>query len=143
MRTLLGALDLAPELDVLHQQLGHAYLQKGMNDEAVASLRRAAALCGQRDTAQLAYVLAVTGRRDEAARIAAELVRAANPGRQAFHLAMAYAGLGDTDEAFRWLEHGYAERGSFMDGVKVTPAFAALHTDARWVDLLRRMRLDK
>lgn len=141
IRTLRGALELVPDLDVLHQQLGHAYLQKGMNDEAVAALERAAALSGQRDTAQLAYVLAVTGRREEAKRIVAELAQGAHPGRQAFHLAMAYAGLGDADQAFRWLEHGYAERGSFMDGVKVTPAFDALHSDGRWNDLLRRMRL--
>lgn len=142
IRTLLGALELVPELDVLHQQLGHAYLQKGMNDEAVAALRRAAALSGQRDAAQLAYVLAVTGQSDEAKHIVAGLAQAAHPGRQAFHLAMAYAGLGDTDESFRWLESGYLERGSFMDGVKVTPAFDALHSDSRWIDLLRRMRLE-
>lgn len=54
---------------------------------------------------------------------------------------MAYAGLGDADHAFRWLEHGCAERGSFMDGVKVTPAFDGLHSDPRWTDLLSRMRL--
>ena len=55
---------------------------------------------------------------------------------------MAHAGLGEVDEAFRWLEQGFAERAAFMDGVKVTPAFDPLHTDPRWVSLLRRMGLD-
>jgi cytochrome c-type biogenesis protein CcmH/NrfG len=32
----------------VHQQLGHAYLQKGMSREAIASLRRAAELSGDR-----------------------------------------------------------------------------------------------
>jgi len=54
---------------------------------------------------------------------------------------MAYAGLGDADEALRWLEVGYTERASFMDGIKVTPAFDPLHGDPRWTALLRRMRL--
>jgi tetratricopeptide (TPR) repeat protein len=142
IRTLRHALELAPELDVLHQQLGHAYLLKGMNDEAIAALRRAAELSGRRDAAQLAYALAVSGHRDEALRIVAELVDTANPVLQAFHLAMAYAGLGDADSAFGWLERGYAERGSFMDGVKITRAFDGLHSDPRWSELLRRMRLE-
>ena len=58
-----------------------------------------------------------------------------------FHIAMAYAGLGDADAAFAWLQRGYEERGSFMDGLAVTPAFASLHDDPRWRPLLRRMRL--
>lgn len=55
---------------------------------------------------------------------------------------MAYTGLGDADAAFAWLERGYTERGSFMDGLAVTPAFAPLHGDPRWRPLLRRMRLE-
>jgi hypothetical protein len=40
------------------------------------------------------------------------------------------------------LEHGFAARASFMDGVKITPAFDPLHGDARWTMLLRRMGLE-
>jgi hypothetical protein len=54
---------------------------------------------------------------------------------------MAYAGLGDRDAAFAWLHRGYAERSSFMAGVKVDPGFARLHADPRWPGLLRRMAL--
>jgi hypothetical protein len=46
-------------------------------------------------------------------------------------------------EAFRWLERGFLERAAFMDGVKVTPAFDALHGDPRWGSLLRRMGLEQ
>jgi adenylate cyclase len=143
IRHLRETLDIVPDLDVLHQQLAHAYLQKGMADEAVAAMRRAAELSGPRDTAQLAYVLAVTGNRAEALRLVTELVEASEyPNSQAFHLAMAYAGLEDRAEAFRWLEHGYDERASFMDGVKITPAFDSLRADPQWRPFLQRMRLD-
>jgi hypothetical protein len=54
---------------------------------------------------------------------------------------MAFAGLGDVDAAFGWLERGYDERASFMDGVKVTPAFDILRADPRWERLLSRMGL--
>jgi hypothetical protein len=58
-----------------------------------------------------------------------------------FHIAVAYAGLGDKDAAFRWLERAYAEHASFMDGIKVTPAFDGLRSDPRFVALLARMHL--
>ena len=79
----------------------------------------------------------------EARRILAELC---NPTSFAdvlpFHIAMVYAGLGQRDEAFGWLERGYTERAAFMDGVKITPAFDALHGDSRWASLLQRMGLE-
>jgi hypothetical protein len=55
---------------------------------------------------------------------------------------MAYAGLADVDHAFEWLERGYADKAAFMDGIKITPAFDALHGDPRWAVLLRRMGLE-
>jgi len=142
LRPLMEVLAFAPELDVVHQQLGHAYLQLGRPAEAIAALRRAAELSGGRDSAHLAYGLAVTGARDEAVVILRHLTGPeSEPAQLAFHIAMAYAGLGDADEALRWLEVGYTERASFMDGIKVTPAFDPLHDDPRWTALLRRMRL--
>jgi hypothetical protein len=58
-----------------------------------------------------------------------------------YHIAMAYAGLGDRDAAFGWLEQGYAERASFMGWVNAEPGFARLHADSRWPVLLRSMGL--
>jgi serine/threonine-protein kinase len=148
IRTLRQVLDLNPHLDLAFQQLGHAYLQKGMTTEAIAAFRRAAALSGPRDLAQLAYALAVTGQREEAEQILCGLldpIAPSTPGGSAaalaYHIAMAYTGLGDLDAAFRWLHYGLAERTSFMTGVKSEPGFARLHDDPRWAPLLGRMGL--
>lgn len=54
---------------------------------------------------------------------------------------MAYAGLGETDEAFRWLEAAFEQRNSFMDGLAVTMGFDAIRSDPPFADLLRRMSL--
>ena len=144
IRPLEEALALSPDLDIAYQQLGHAYLQQGKPADAITALRRAAALSGLRDSAHLAYAYGVTGQRAEAARVVRALLDPAAPrDLPPFHLAMAYAGLGDKDAAFQWLERGYMERGAFMDGVKVTPAFASLHSDPRWAQLLRRMGLER
>lgn len=143
IRPLTEALALSPDLDLAYQQLGHAYLQMGRMNEAIAALQRAAGMSGVRDSAHLAYAYAVAGRRAEAERIMQTLLDPSTPRYiPPFHIAMAYAGLHDADAAFAWLERGYRERGSFMDGLAVTPGFAPLHGDLRWRPLLRRMRLE-
>ena len=138
------ALRLGPELDLVYQQLGHAFLQKGMHTEAIAALRRAAELSGVRDSAHLAYAFAVSGDRESAQRIVQGLLAASSdPAPPPFHVAMALVGLEEIDAAFQWLERGYAQRASFMDGLMVTPAFSPLTGDPRWASLLRRMGLGR
>lgn len=78
------------------------------------------------------------GQRDEARRIVRMLL---DPSRHRyvppFHIAIAYAGIGDADEAFRWLERSYQEHGSFMGAAKAETAFESLHGDPRWPAPLR------
>ncbi|CAA9329077.1 MAG: Adenylate cyclase, partial [uncultured Gemmatimonadaceae bacterium] len=139
---LRGALELNPRLSLAHQQLGHAHLQQGVPTEARAAFERAAALGSVRDSAQLAYAYAVTGRRGDAESIVRTLLASAERRYlPPFGLAVAYVGLGDTDAAFRWLDRGHAERAAYMDGVAITPALAPLHADPRWGGLLGRLGL--
>jgi serine/threonine protein kinase/Tfp pilus assembly protein PilF len=137
---LQETLELNPRSDLALQLLGHAYLQKKMNDEAIDAFRRAAALSGVRDSAHLAYGYAVTGHRADGKRLIESLV-ASDRSRYLppFHIALAYAGLGDKDAAFRWLERAYDEHASFMDGLNVTPGFEVLRSDPRFAALLERM----
>ncbi|MEP7001758.1 MAG: tetratricopeptide repeat protein, partial [bacterium] len=142
IRCLKGVLELNPLSDLSYQQLGHAYLQKNMYPQAIAALRRAAELSGARDSAELAYAYAVAGRRLEAKRIIQSLLRQPELRYTVpFHIAMAYTGLGDIDEAFKWLDQGYESRASFMNGIKSERAFRPLHRDARWPRLLEQMGL--
>jgi len=143
IRQLSAALELNPLFDLAFQQLAHAYVQKRRYPEAIAAMRRAAALSGIRDSAQLAYVYAVSGARDDAAHLLQLLLgKPSNRYVPPYHVAMAYAGLGNADSAFLWLDRAYAERASFMGGVKVEPGFATLHDDPRWSVLLARMGLN-
>jgi tetratricopeptide (TPR) repeat protein len=139
---LRQTLELEPRADLAYEQLGHAYLLKGMAGEAIAAFRRAAVLSGARDSAQLAYAYTVTGQRAEAERLLRALLDPTHRGPVlSYHIAMAYAGLGDADAAFRWLDRGYRERTSFMGWTRAEPGFARLHADPRWPPLLRRMGL--
>jgi hypothetical protein len=47
--------------------------------------------------------------------------------------------LGDKEEAFRWLERAYEEHSGVLQWIAFLPEFRALHSDARFPDLLRRI----
>jgi len=142
IQILREMVELDPRRDLAHQLLGHAYLQKGMHADAIASMQRAAALSGARDSAQLAYIYAATDDHAEARRVLDRL-RTGCPRLDAlgFHVAMAYAGLGDADEAFRWLEVAYSNRTGFMNLIAVATGFESIRRDRRFADLLCRMGL--
>ncbi len=50
-----------------------------------------------------------------------------------------YAMLGETDEAFAWLERGYRDRDPLMIVLKAHPLSDSLRSDPRFDDLLRRI----
>jgi hypothetical protein len=54
--------------------------------------------------------------------------------------AQIYAGLGEHDEAFAWLERAYEERNPYLSNLEAEP-WAAVRGDARFADLVRRLRL--
>ena len=142
IRVLEEQVALDPRHDLAHELLAHAYLQKGLPQEAVASMQRAAASSGPRDLAQLAYILAATGDEGEARRLLEQqVIPRPQLERIGFHLGMAYAGLGEVDEAFRWLEAAFLERGSFMNLLAVSSGFDTVRSDPRFGDLLGRMGL--
>jgi eukaryotic-like serine/threonine-protein kinase len=134
-------LELPAANPVFHSSLGYAYLQKSMYKEALAEFEKTPA-----GAVGLGYAYAVTGRRTEAQKALDQFNELSKkrylPAR---NWAIVYAGLGEKDKAFEWLEKAYAERslgGPFLTlGIKVEPLYDPLRSDPRWIDLLRRMNL--
>jgi len=56
-------------------------------------------------------------------------------------IAEVYAYRGDSDLAFQWLNRAYQQRDSGMRSLKIDPLLKTLHKDARYFELLRKMRL--
>jgi len=108
------------------------YARKKMWPEAIAALQRNSVNAGSRGQALLGYMLARGGRPDEARQILAALLdreRRLNGGGKAFEVATVYAGLGDNDQAFAWLDKSIDDR-SFrfdnmfvIDGLRSDPRF--------------------
>jgi hypothetical protein len=52
---------------------------------------------------------------------------------------MVYLGLGERDEAFKWLDRAFLSRSSTLSFIGVDPRADPLRGDPRFQDLLRRM----
>jgi hypothetical protein len=53
-----------------------------------------------------------------------------------------YAGLGDTDRAFAFLEEAYTNRESWIFGLKLDPGFDTIRDDPRFLNLLSRIGVE-
>jgi DNA-binding winged helix-turn-helix (wHTH) protein/TolB-like protein/Flp pilus assembly protein TadD len=84
--------------------------------------------------------LALSGRREEAL---AELDRVLKLSRErsvaAYDIALIYAALADTDNAFLWLERAMENRSTLIPFLAQDPALDALHTDPRFASLVQRI----
>jgi tetratricopeptide (TPR) repeat protein len=60
----------------------------------------------------------------------------------AYQIAEAYAYRGEKDKAFEWLERAYQQRDGGLTEMKVSLLLKSLHSDARWLPFLKKMKLD-
>ncbi len=124
--------------------LGWALEQKKMYPEAISELEEAVRRFNRsiQAVAALGHAYAVSGRREAAMRLIEELKGWSERGCDPLaSIALVHAGLGQNDEAMRWLEKAYQARSGWLIalGLKVDPRWGALRSDARFEDLLRRI----
>lgn len=134
--------DLDPNFPRGHEYLGLAYLKQGRYPEAIAELQKAVELSGRErwPLRDLGYGYAISGKRAEAQAVIKELVEKYEKGQALGQdLAAVYAGLGEKDQAFTWLEKDFQTRSGLLGWTRWTPAFESLRSDPRYADLLRRM----
>ena len=90
----------------------------------------------------LAYIHAVTGKRNEALLLVEKLKAVPESARiKGNFLAFVYAGLGDLDECFRWLDYAYDRREIFIGWFRRYPLLENVRSDKRFGELLKRARL--
>ena len=58
-----------------------------------------------------------------------------------YNIAVIYAGLGEKDEAFVWLNRAYQERSYLLTYLTVDERLDKLHSDPRFDELVRRVGL--
>jgi serine/threonine protein kinase len=142
------ALDLNPNLSAIRAAMSWAYAMKRMYPQALAEYDKiaepdkAVAAENQLVADGLGWVYAVSGRRDDALKIAKKVEELSSHAYVDFYqLATIYAGLGEKDEVFRLLEKGYQQHSAGTAFLAVDIFWDNIRSDPRYADLLRRMGL--
>lgn len=136
-------LELDPSSFPARRYLGLAYEAKGMYPEAIQEFQTGVKLSGSPlMLALLGHAYAVSGKTAEAKQVLNDLQqlqgqRYVSP----YTVAAIYTGLGDQEQAFKWLERAVEERDIWLMNLKVDPVFARLRTQRQFTDILARIRL--
>ncbi len=128
-----------PNFAIGHYELGQAFVQKHSYNEAIAEFHKAIELSGGSVPcmSNLAYAYAVSNKRNEAVRLLNDL-KTRSTGN-ASEIALMYVGLGDKDQAMKWLEKAYEEH--FNPSILLRPAFDPLRSDPHFQNLVHRIGL--
>lgn len=134
--------ELEPNFPMPHLFAASAYIEKGMFAEAVAESRKEYELAGRNDLPFGIYALAKLGKRDEARDALKDLLRSsATKYVSPYNIALIYNSLDMRNDALEWLEKSYAQRDPKMTFLKVEPKWNNLRNETRFIDLVKRMKL--
>ena len=131
--------DMDPNFAIAHYELGQAFVEKHSYNEAIAEFQKAIELSGGSIpcTSNLAYAYAVSNKRNEAVKILNDVKTRST--RNAAEIALMYVGLGEKDQAMKWLGKAYEEH--FNPSILLRPAFDPLRSDPRFQNLVHRIGL--
>jgi tetratricopeptide (TPR) repeat protein len=135
-----GALAIDANFGPAEAEIGNALLAKGDLKGAEAAYLRATSVGSIWARSGLAIVAARSGDTTAARALLKKMESERRTGYVAGDMiAMAYAGMGDRDAAFRWLDTAMIERSGVMPEVRRQAMYKSLHSDPRWANMLARM----
>ena len=137
------ALLLDPNEWSLHYNLGTGYEAARNIPEAMAEYQKAISMSGGPEAyVGLAHVYSSAGRRAEARRILTALEHRVKTSASPYAMAMIYAGLGDKDKAFAFLDEAVRERSlELSSNLEGNVRIDDLRDDPRFRSLLFEMKL--
>ena len=128
-----------------HYTLGIGYEGTGQFQDAISEYQQAVAMSGNSESiVALAHAFRAAGKRAEAEKTLRDLERkSANNSASPYTMATIYAGLGENEKAFEFLEKAYAEKSlSLSWSLRSDPMLDSLRSAPRFQDLLRRVGLN-
>jgi tetratricopeptide (TPR) repeat protein len=136
-------IEMEPNFYLAHFTLAMALAQKHDYSTAISEFQKARSLSDVPwNYAGLGYVYAASGRPQEALQLIADMkAKAKQRYVSSYAIAIVYAGLGDRDKVFEWLEKAYDERSPGLTWLKAEPMLDSIRSDPRYADLLRRIGL--
>jgi TolB-like protein/DNA-binding winged helix-turn-helix (wHTH) protein/tetratricopeptide (TPR) repeat protein len=136
-------LEISPGFAVAHWGLAHCHRADGRTREELEQLRMSVQLSGNSAymRSQLAYGYALANDRAAAEALRRDLLHEA-PARYVapYHIALIAAGLGEREDAIRWLERAFDDRSGWLVFLPVQPEFDALRQTPELRRLLARVK---
>ena len=141
---LQTVLEMNEEFPLAHLWLGRTYQQKRMYNEALEEYKNA-----ERGVAGWAVAIAAVGNlyalSGKADQARALLKRLDELSREKYVTpygkALVWAGLGDRNQAFSWLNKAIADRSHWLVWLKIDPRWDAIRSDPRLDELVSRVGL--
>ncbi|HMY75392.1 MAG TPA: tetratricopeptide repeat protein, partial [Blastocatellia bacterium] len=137
-------LDQEPNSLTALNYLALCHLKQEKYDDAISEFQKAVAAAPKFPdfTALLGFAYGLTGQPDRARQSLAKLDEFARITYVApSNYGAVYAGLGNLDKAFEYLEKTYEERSPNIRALKTDPIYDVLRNDARFTEMLRRVKL--
>ncbi len=136
------ALGMDPSVGSMHGLLARVYLRSGRFDDAIEESREQLRLFERspHELGFLGYAYGFAERTQEAKAVLKELKRRQREEYvPPISFARVFIGLGDTDQAFEWLDRALDERNRLVLFLKQDPMYDPLRSDPRFQDVLRRI----
>ena len=143
-RQLQTVLQMNKQFPLAHIWLGRVQQQKGMYNDAVEEFKNA-----ERGVPGWVVAVAAAGnayglsRNADEARVLLKRLDELSKGKYVtpYGVALIWAGLGDRDQAFAWLNKALADRSHWLVWLKLDPRWDPIRSDSRFVELARRVGL--
>jgi len=138
------ALEIAPE-PFPRAEMAWNYSFQNKHDAALAEYAKIAEQCKATNDqlfclGGMGYVYAAAGKREEAQAMLLKLKELAKTKYvDAYVVAIVYSGLGDHDEALRWLNRGIHERSAGLAFTAADPFYENVRGDPRYQAVIRRL----
>ncbi len=144
LRSVRLALEMNPKYAPGYFWLGRIYTSEGRYGDAETALQNIGPLRTWTPAmAVRGYLYAKSGRSREARTVLGEFDDLVRQGRYAsgYAIAVIYAGLGDRERVFSYLDAAYRERSHWLVWLKRDPRWNDIRSDARFQNLVRKIGL--
>ena len=128
-----------------YEKIAEAYIEKSMLDDAIEALHKSIAISNGAATVKgrLGFAYGCAGRNDEARKILRGLEEDSKKSYVSpIAIALVHCGLGEKDQAIKWLEKACEEHAGGVTTIKVRPMWASLRSEPRFIKLLDKMGLN-
>ena len=144
IQSLKSTIDLNFDFLLAHLWLARTYQAMKMYKEALEEYQTAQTIAPNwvPTVAGIGNIYGLTGQKIEAKKILDSLKEmSAQKYVTPYGVALVYAGLGETDKVFEYLEKAYQDRSNWLVWLKLDPRWDSVRSDKRFIDLVKKVGL--